>query len=82
VEEANRFVEHARPWRLARAERDGDAGAAAELDAALSALLDACRDLAEHLAVFLPDAAARVAVQCTPVGGRLPAPQPLFPRRA
>jgi methionyl-tRNA synthetase len=82
VEEANRFVEHARPWQLARAERDGDTGAAAELDAVLGVLIDAGRDLAEHLAVFLPDAAARIAVQCTAVTGRLPAPQPLFPRRA
>src|SRR6266540_1351201 len=34
VEEANRYVEHIRPWHLARAERDGSTQATAELDPA------------------------------------------------
>ena len=80
VEEGNRFVETARPWQLARAERDGDTSAAAQLDAVLSTLIGACRDLATHLGPFLPDTAARIEAQCTPVDGRLPATQPLFPR--
>jgi len=80
VEEANRYVEIAQPWQLARAERDGHASAASQLDAALAVLIGACRDLAEHLAPFLPDAAARITAQCTSVDGRLPAAQPLFPR--
>lgn len=78
VEEGNRYVEAARPWELARAER---AGAPREpLDAALGVLLRACRLLGEELAPFLPDAAARIAAQCAAPSGRLPDPRPLFPR--
>jgi methionyl-tRNA synthetase len=75
VDAANRFVEDARPWRLAAEERDG-----AELDQVLGVLLDACRVLGEQLAPLLPTAAGAIATRCTPVGGRLPAPRPLFPR--
>jgi methionyl-tRNA synthetase len=78
VEEGNRYVEAARPWELARAER---AGAPREpLDAVLGVLLRACRLLGEELAPFLPDAAARIAAQCAAPSGRLPDPRPLFPR--
>lgn len=78
VEEANRFVEAARPWELARAER---AGAPPErLDAVLGLLVDACRLLGAELAPFLPAAAARIAAQCGGDSGRLPEPAPLFPR--
>jgi methionyl-tRNA synthetase len=78
VEEANRFVEAARPWELARAER---AGAPPErLDAVLALLVGACRLLGEELAPFLPEAAARIAAQCDADSGRLPEPAPLFPR--
>jgi methionyl-tRNA synthetase len=80
VEEANRHVDRVRPWHLAKAERDGDPHAAAALDDALDELLRACRALAEHLEPFLPGAAARITAQCTPVAGRLPPAQPLFPR--
>lgn len=76
VEEANRCIEATRPWELARAGREED------LDGALSALLGACLELADRLAPFLPDAAARVAEQCTPVAGVLPPAVPLFPRLA
>ncbi|HWC78596.1 MAG TPA: methionine--tRNA ligase [Pseudonocardiaceae bacterium] len=87
VEEGNRYVERARPWALAKAERAGDAGAGRELDDALALLLTAGRALAEQLAPFLPGAAARIAAQCAvsaddggPAPGRLPPAQPLFPR--
>jgi methionyl-tRNA synthetase len=74
VEQANRFIDATRPWELA------SAGADAELDDALSALLHACVLLADQLEPFLPGAAARIARQCTPVGGVLPAPESLFAR--
>ena len=79
VEEANRLVEDVRPWTLAGAgpgTQDGE-----RLDATLAVLLDACRVLAEQLTPFLPDAAARIALQ-SPVSSPLPAPEPLFPRIA
>jgi methionyl-tRNA synthetase len=76
VAEGNRYVERVRPWELARS---GDTGA---LDAVLGTLLATCRALGELLVPFLPDAAERIAAQCTPgADGRLPAPSPLFPRR-
>ena len=78
VEEANRYVETARPWELAKAEREG--AEPGQLDAALGVLLEACRSLAGELSPFLPGAAARVAARCEPRSGRLPAPEPLFPR--
>ncbi|MFI9005645.1 methionine--tRNA ligase [Actinosynnema sp. NPDC053489] len=80
VEEANRHVERVRPWDLARAERDGDAEAGRQLDAAIAALLEACRCLATHLTPFLPTLAARISEQCVALSGPLPAPRPLFPR--
>ena len=89
VDEANAFVNRARPWELARAERDGtgpggggggrDGGSL--LDAVLAQLLGACSVLGRELTPFLPDLAARVAAQCTPGGdGRLPSPRPVFRR--
>jgi methionyl-tRNA synthetase len=80
VDEANRYVEYIRPWQLARAEREGDTTAGSHLDAALGILIHACRTIAEQLAPFLPGAAARIAAQCRPSAGRLPVPQPAFPR--
>jgi len=75
VEEGNRYVERVRPWELARS-------GSPTLDAVLGTLLATCRALGELLAPFLPDAAARIVAQCTPdPSGRLPAPEPLFPRR-
>jgi methionyl-tRNA synthetase len=70
VEDANRYVDAHRPWQLPEDERD----------AVLGDLLAACRALGEELAPFLPDAAAAVTAQCTPVAGILPVPRPLFPR--
>jgi methionyl-tRNA synthetase len=80
ADEANRFVNHVRPWELAAAERSGDAQAGRELDAVLSALFVACTALGVQLAPFLPDAAVRVTSQCTPRDGRLPDPAPVFRR--
>jgi methionyl-tRNA synthetase len=77
--EANRCIEVARPWELARAERGG--AARGDLDAVLGALLRACQAIGERLRPFLPDAAARVARQCEPgPDGRLPDAVPVLPR--
>jgi methionyl-tRNA synthetase len=89
VAAANRYIERAAPWRLARAEarRDGDIGetgeaaeAAARLDAVLATAIGACRCLAVQLAPFVPGAAARVAAQTCPA--ELPATEPVFARVA
>jgi methionyl-tRNA synthetase len=77
--EANRYIEHSRPWELARAERGG--AASGDLDAVLGDLLRACRAIGERLGPFLPDAAARITRQCEAgPGGRLPAAVPALPR--
>jgi methionyl-tRNA synthetase len=73
AEEANRFVNRARPWTIS------DQG---RLDAVLHLLIQACSALGRELAPFLPDAAARITRQCTPRDGRLPAPSPVFRRLA
>jgi methionyl-tRNA synthetase len=80
ADEANRFINRARPWDLARAERDGDSSAGRRLDGVLSALFGACAALAAGLEPFLPDAAVRIARQCTPREGRLPDAVPVFRR--
>jgi methionyl-tRNA synthetase len=80
VDLANRYVEQSEPWRLAAAERAGDLTAGPRLDAALGALIVACRTLAVELAPFIPDLAARVAAACDDSSGRLPEPRNLFPR--
>ncbi len=82
ADEANRFVNRVRPWELAAAERAGDAEAGPKLDAVLCLLARACAALGRELAPFLPDAAARITRQCTPRGGRLPPPSPVFRRLA
>jgi methionyl-tRNA synthetase len=80
ADEANRFINRARPWELARAERDGDASAGPRLDGVLSALFGACVALGAELESFLPDAAACITRQCTPRDDRLPEPAPVFRR--
>jgi methionyl-tRNA synthetase len=68
---ANRYVERARPWELAR---DGSP----ELDTVLGALLYACQAIGGQLGPFLPDAAARITRQCTTgPDGRLPGASPV-----
>jgi uncharacterized membrane protein YccC len=78
AQEANRYISQARPWTLAKAERAGDRRASEQLDAVLAALAATCHQLAAELAPFLPDAAARIRSQITPVGGALPRPEPVF----
>jgi methionyl-tRNA synthetase len=80
VEQANRYVDATEPWHLARAERAGDAAAGQRLDLVLGALIAACQVLAAEIWPFLPDLAARVGAACDNFGGRLPRPQPVFPR--
>jgi methionyl-tRNA synthetase len=82
VEEANRYLEQAEPWRLARAERDGDADAGRLLDEVLTLLLGTCSDLGRQLAPFLPGLAARIRASCgsRDLAGPLPEPRPVFPR--
>jgi methionyl-tRNA synthetase len=82
ADEANRFINRVRPWELAKAERDGDAAAGHDLDAVLYQLTGACSALGRELSPFLPDAAARITVQCTSAEGRLPEPSPVFRRLA
>jgi len=97
ADEANRFVNHVRPWDLAAAGRaaaeraaaeraaaeQAAAGADQQLDAVLRGLFDACSALGRELAPFLPDAAARIARQCAPGDdGRLPPAAPVFRRLA
>ena len=75
ADEANRYVNHTRPWDLAKA------GDRAELAAVLSALLHACQAIGGHLRPFLPDAATRITRQCTAgATGLLPGPAPILPR--
>lgn len=80
VEQANRYAETAQPWLLASAERAGQPGAGRRLDEVLGALLAACQVLAAQLWPFVPDLAARVACACAGEAGRLPRPDPVFPR--
>ncbi|MEU8245932.1 class I tRNA ligase family protein [Nonomuraea sp. NPDC048916] len=68
VEQANRYVEHSRPWRQPPEERE----------VSLATLVRACRTLAVQLEPFLPTAAARVAAGVS--GTRLARPEPIFPR--
>ncbi|HEX9066304.1 MAG TPA: methionine--tRNA ligase [Streptosporangiaceae bacterium] len=82
ADEANKYVNQARPWQLAAAERDGDPAAGSRLDAVLALLVAACRDLGQELGPFLPGLAARITAQCASSSpdGRLPAPAPVFAR--
>jgi methionyl-tRNA synthetase len=80
VEEANRYVERTEPWRLARAERDGDPAAGARLDESLAVLVGTCAQLGRELAPFLPGLAARIRAACDDSAGRLPPAEPVFPR--
>ncbi|MBV9047961.1 MAG: hypothetical protein JOY58_06810, partial [Solirubrobacterales bacterium] len=58
--EGNRFIFNARPWELAKQERDGNESATSELDAVLGALAESCRTLGHELSPFLPAAALRI----------------------
>ena len=76
VTEGNRYVEATRPWELAKAGLDEDA------DIVLAALVRACRDVARHLAPFLPSASARLREQLGGEGTDVPLARALFPRLA
>ena len=80
VDEANRYVERAEPWLLARAERDGDPAAGRLLDESLALLVGACSELAIQLVPFLPDLAGRISAAVDDSAGQLPAAEPVFPR--
>ncbi len=80
AETANAAISQVRPWELARAEAAGSRQAGADLDDVLAALLGACECLVGQLAPFLPDAARRIAAQCTGIDGVLPGPEPVFAR--
>ncbi|MGH2468114.1 MAG: methionine--tRNA ligase [Candidatus Limnocylindrales bacterium] len=60
---ANRFVDAEQPWVLARAAREGEAGAEARLGAVLGDLVEACRLVALAAAPFIPGTAPRVLAQ-------------------
>jgi methionyl-tRNA synthetase len=93
---ANRHVQETQPWSLARAEREGDTGAARQLDMVLYDLGEACRLVAEGLRPLLPETAGRIGaalgVSLAPDWGRglewgglrpgqpIGRPAPLFPR--
>jgi methionyl-tRNA synthetase len=80
VDAANRYTEQVEPWRLARAERDGDARAGELLDESLALLVGTCAELGRELEPFLPGLAARIRAACDGSAGWLPPPEPVFPR--
>jgi methionyl-tRNA synthetase len=63
VGEANRYVEAAQPWSLAKAARNGDGAAAVRLRDVLGDLVEACRVVSFAVAPFMPETAARAAEQ-------------------
>jgi methionyl-tRNA synthetase len=79
VDATNRLVDAAEPWRLARAERDGDAGAGERLDEVLAVLVDSCRVLAAEARPFIPVGAARLLDQLGEAD-RVGVPHPVFER--
>jgi methionyl-tRNA synthetase len=97
VAAANRLVDEVKPWALARAEHQGDAGAGRRLDLVLGDLAESLRIVAEALRPLLPDTAAGIARRLGTslatswseglrwsgrgAGVRVPEPTPLFPRR-
>ena len=92
VTRANRFVEEAAPWTLAKRAAAGDSAAASQLDGVLYALAECLRLIACHLLPFLPATADGICRQLglASLGGAawgglasgtiVAAPQPLFPR--
>jgi methionyl-tRNA synthetase len=75
VTDANRYIEATAPWTLARE------GATEALDTVLGVLVETCRVVAAELAPFVPGLAGRLRHQFEPApDGRLPPPEPVFPR--
>ncbi len=77
--EGNRYIENARPWELAKSERASGASTA-RLDGVLAELIATCRDIARHVAPFVPAAAQRIADQCGRNSEHVPEPRPVFAR--
>jgi len=63
VTAANRYVDDTKPWELAKAARNGDSAADANLDIVLADLIETIRLLAVHLSPFIPLGAAKIAAQ-------------------
>jgi methionyl-tRNA synthetase len=63
VTAANKYIDDTKPWVLAKAAKNGDDVANAQLDVVLADLLETIRLLAVHLAPFIPEGAARIAQQ-------------------
>ena len=63
VTAANRYVDEAAPWTLAKRERAGDEAAARRLDTALWTLAECLRLLGVLLAPFLPTTSGRILAQ-------------------
>jgi methionyl-tRNA synthetase len=63
VGSANKVVDAAKPWELAKRAKDGDETADAQLRAILGDLLEACRLVGLAAAPYLPATAARVFAQ-------------------
>jgi methionyl-tRNA synthetase len=78
-DQGNRYIEAARPWELAKAERAANVHGAA-LDAVLAELVATCRDLADHLEPFLPGLSQLIMEQCGNGGPAVARPNPVFPR--
>lgn len=79
VSEANRLIENAQPWVLAKMERAGDHAAGTRLDATLATLVGAVRLLGSELTPFIPETAAKIGAQAG-TGAQVGVPEPLFPR--
>jgi methionyl-tRNA synthetase len=63
VTDANRYIDDAKPWEIAKAAKNGDESADARLDVVLADLVEAIRLLGVHLAPFIPLGAERIANQ-------------------
>jgi len=63
VGQANRLVDSAQPWTLAKAAKAGDAEAAERLRAVLGDLVEVCRLIGMAVAPFMPGTAPRILAQ-------------------
>ena len=63
VTRSNKYVEEAAPWVVAKAARNGEAGAAERLDSILYTLAEAVRVIGAALEPFLPETATLIAEQ-------------------
>ncbi|HYH11802.1 MAG TPA: methionine--tRNA ligase [Thermomicrobiales bacterium] len=63
VTAANRYVDDRKPWELNKAAKNGDEGAARQIDTVLANLVESLRLLSIHLEPFIPDGASRIAEQ-------------------